>query len=379
MINDTKAAAEIRQRVHERSSKRKKHRQQTMPWDNMLSPDSNEFPKRRTSATNKENNTVVNCTSSSLKPNDLPPIAKAIRSTRAKRKLSNAFPHTVSSAALLPPPPPTAAAAAAAAAASSAATVPLTLPQTHNKKTKKKKLPPATAIQQALHNAVQSMSQLANDVKEKPYLMAVVADVTFRVAQNVLNSQSLSLSSTLTSNYGNDGRNISTITNIDSSCLKNGAGGWGTVLTFLSVGDGAALAATCEDMETVFQSPTVWKSLLQEHFKCDLSTTTSVVPRFILQQRRFEKPLYQVLQKDVQSELLAILAKKAASTGSGANLGTIMVQHHLDRAYYYVSDCTIFGKARADAYFRRVLQVSTSFPYLPRTQDGEVSVFFSCW
>ena len=131
------------------------------------------------------------------------------------------------------------------------------------------------------------MSNLANEISHKPYLAVIAGDFSSRVAKDVLQSY----------------QPISSESKSDAS--KNGnVNSWKTVLTFLSVSDGASLAITCEDLDAIFQSPSLWKDLVQAHFKCDLSTATTVVPKYIFKHRpeTFLKPLYKILHADVLSE-----------------------------------------------------------------------------
>ena len=299
-----------------------------------------------------------------LKNLQIPPTSN----NSAKHKLSNAVPKnstTTSSSSM------SSTSSSSSFSSSSvpftAATIPTSSSSSSTTK-KKKLLSPTTTIHQALSHAATSMSNLANEISHKPYLAVIAGDFSSRVAKDVLQSY----------------QPISSESKSDAS--KNGnVNSWKTVLTFLSVSDGASLAITCEDLDAIFQSPSLWKDLVQAHFKCDLSTATTVVPKYIFKHRpeTFLKPLYKILHADVLSEQQYQQQEYHQPEYHQQEYHQQEYhqqnEHPLDRAYRYLGDCIIFGKVRADSYFRRIVNISNHSPFLPQTLNGVMVAHYAEW
>ena len=185
------------------------------------------------------------------------------------------------------------------------------------------------------------MIALANEIGHRPFLVNIASDLSFRVAQEVTLSLELFQRSRLSSSAASPSPSKAFWRLLCHTSIPRFSG-WNMILAYLPVADGASLGTTCDTLGSIFQSPATWSFLLRHHFLCDLDPATTAVPKQILRHRKetFLKPLYQVLLKDMKSEKHHHHTSKA---------------HPLDRACYYLNDCPIWGRTRADCFFRRVV------------------------
>ena len=185
------------------------------------------------------------------------------------------------------------------------------------------------------------MIALANEIGHRPFLVNIASDLSFRVAQEVTLSLELFQRSRLSSSAASPSPSKAFWRLLCHTSIPRFSG-WNKILAYLPVADGASLGTTCDTLGSIFQSPATWSFLLRHHFLCDLDPATTAVPKQILRHRKetFLKPLYQVLLKDMKSEKHHHHTSKA---------------HPLDRACYYLNDCPIWGRTRADCFFRRVV------------------------
>ena len=237
------------------------------------------------------------------------------------------------------------------------------------------KISQANIVRQVLLESSKTMAALANDMKKKPYLTTIAADLTRRVAKDVDTSIRSSFSSSTASSASSSS---SLVFGTKSATYE-----WQVILTFLPISGCSSLATTCTILKDIFQLSATWRALLSDHFKCDLSPKTTCIPKCILTRRSDShlQPLYKVLLEDVESEnnekKRVSLKNKEASLEQMYRLKDI--EHPLARGYRYLKDCIVWGRVRADSYFRRVVCISSTFPHLPKSLNGEMVAHYGEW